>query len=170
MTKTPDEQAWHEVFSEVRLRGGGQPKPPARFVNSELVYTIGVGYGEAGTALRLWLRDRDPDGPREAHSFRLLTAEVPLLPDPADRRLLGALGSSLERSSAARYRTEFPSRHELSPTALPLIIELLCATGRGYLSEIPGHPPSLDAKPLRWIVNAFHKRCMPPDIRSFLRS
>ena len=102
MTKTPDEQAWHEVFSEVRLRGGVQPKPPARFVNSELVYTIGVGYGEAGTALRLWLRDRDPDGPREAHSFRLLTAEVPLLPDPADRRLLGALGSSLERSSAAR--------------------------------------------------------------------
>jgi superfamily II DNA or RNA helicase len=166
VTKTPDEQAWHEVFSEVRLRGGGEPKPPARFVNSELVYTIGVGYGEAGTALRLWLRDRDPEGPREAHSFRLLTAEVPLLPDPTDRRLLVALGASLERSSAARYRTEFPSRHELSPTALPLIIELLCATGRGYLSEIPGHPPSLEAKPLRWIAEPVEGRLVLSDLNA----
>ena len=160
-----EQKRWHEVFSEVRTLGNLRPRPAGRFEHAELVYTIGVGYGESGTALRVWLRDRGAASSHEAHSFRLLRSEIPLLPDAADRRLLGALDASLERSSASRYRSEFPSRHELSPTGLPLVLELLCATGRGFLSEIPGHPPASEAKPLRWLAEPVEGRLVLTDLK-----
>ena len=45
--------------------------------------------------------------------------------------------------------------------------------GQGKIARAAGHieharEPS--RTPLRWMVNAFHSRCMPPDIRSFIRS
>jgi superfamily II DNA or RNA helicase len=110
-----------------------RPWPPRR----ELLYLLDVEetVGNGSLTLGIFYRDRRKDGdwtkPRPLHIDQ---QQAPLVPDPADRRILGLLEGGRDPSNPwlahyARYGSG-TGRHLLSPTALDTLIPLLCATGR----------------------------------------
>jgi superfamily II DNA or RNA helicase len=132
-------RAWKERLSSVdaamQTPAGAirRPWPPRR----ELLYLFDVAESVSNGSLTLGIfyRDRrkgeDWTKPRPLHIDQ---QQAQLLPDPADRRILGLLEGGRDPSNPwlvhyARYGSA-TGRHLLPPTALDTLIPLLCATGR----------------------------------------
>jgi superfamily II DNA or RNA helicase len=147
---------WKEHLGALRhamASPGGAPAlawPAGR----EIVYVVDVATTIAhdGLILDVCYRDaRKRGGWTQLRRLNVRRAQLPALPDPADRQLLAALGGARDPDrtwmdshpsyAAASHRYLIPA--DLYDGVLPLI----CASGRCWLRTAPGHG---EVGPLAW--------------------
>ena len=125
----------------------------------EIVYVLDVdGAVDAGTpVLELCTRQRKTNGDwGQLKPFRVPPEELPQLPQPLDRQILGALRGS--RSDEDRFfglgMEATSSSYLLDANNAPLLIPMLCRTGRFFLrrnGELSGQPLSWEDGPA-WLL------------------
>ena len=117
-----------------------------------LLYTVDVtaSRNAGSVVLRLYMQDRKADG-NWAHVAvpTLKRSQIPQLPDPADREILGALVGGVEHYGwGGGYTTgAVPVSIEVGNTLGERVIPLVVATGRCFLRTPEG---TADVGPLAW--------------------
>jgi superfamily II DNA or RNA helicase len=99
--------------------------------------------------LRVSRRDRRKDGAwGKIKHQRIRPAEIPSLPDDADRRILTLLlGASQPYDYRYSYYDTSASEFPMDRAAWDVILPLMCATGRCFLQVAPDREPQV---PLEW--------------------
>jgi superfamily II DNA or RNA helicase len=139
-------------------------QPPAWPNENQLVYVLDFALLRTGQlALEVAVRHRKQDGEwSQPRPQRVPLAQVPLLPDPADRQALAALtGARGDVYGFSGYYDSADCRYNLAPGLADLLLPPICRTGRCLLKR--GEPPALTA--LRWDEGGAYELwlCAKPD-------
>jgi superfamily II DNA or RNA helicase len=126
----------------------GPPPPPA--VTGEILYVIDLVTLPLRGQLRveLWnLRPKLDGTPGRPRELRLARAALALLPEAADSQILALLAGGMEGGIWSSFYGELPSAFDLPEAVMPLLVPLLCATGRCH---VRAEPEPRTGVPLSW--------------------
>ena len=128
--------------------------PPLPATEKEFLYLLDVPATLRGRqiVLEVLTGRRKRDGSLgKLYQLRLTRADVPRLPEPADRQILALLAGAAASNPWASHwyaasTAMVPSYSEIPEPTAPALARLLCATGRCRLRR----DPAMEGEPLTW--------------------
>jgi superfamily II DNA or RNA helicase len=150
----PRAPTWRELLSQ--LPAG---EAPAQGPEQHIAYVLDMAATVESQQLTVEIlagRTKVDGTLGKLHRVQVNRAQIPNLPDPADREILALLAGADESNADRSYRpwssyarSIVPARSEIPASAATLLVPLLCSTGRCHLRQAEDQQESL-GEPLVW--------------------